>query len=74
MPVMYLEVAARLPIQHRVGMMHLQEEVCPKDEKFYAMEIHLKHIKPHKKMSHYMLWRHLGGKGDIAPNHSRPWH
>jgi hypothetical protein len=23
-------------------MRHLQEEVCPKDEKFYAMGIHLK--------------------------------
>lgn len=28
-------------------MMHLQEEVCPKDEIFYAMGIHLKHKKKH---------------------------
>lgn len=39
--------AARLPTQHKVGMMHHQEEVCPKDEEFYVMGIHLKHKKPH---------------------------
>lgn len=39
--------AARLPTQHKVGMMHRQEEVCPKDEEFYVMGIHLKYKNPH---------------------------
>jgi hypothetical protein len=39
--------AAGLPTQHKVGMMHRQEEVCPKDEEFYVMGIHLKHQERH---------------------------
>lgn len=39
--------AARLPTRHKVGKMHRQEEVCPKDEEFYVMGIHLKHKKLH---------------------------
>jgi hypothetical protein len=39
--------AARLPTQQKVGMMHHQEVVCPKDGEFYVMGTHLKHKKPH---------------------------